>query len=365
MSVKVIHAADLHLDSAFAGLSPEQATARRREQRNILNKLAQLEKAEAVDIVLLSGDIFDRISTYAETDQAMLDAFGRMSAEIFIAPGNHDYYCERSPYAVLSMPENVHIFRSESISSFTLPRLNCRVWGAGFMADKCRNLLEGFSVGGSGMTEIMVMHADLNAGEYNPITLAQIESSGLDYLALGHIHTYSGIRLAGKTYFAYPGCPEGRGFDETGIKGVIAGTVGKNDCALRFVPVQGHRYDVLKVSVTGKDPVKAALEAAIGAGKNDFCRMKLNGECESEVDLDAVKAALEGVYAGAEVEDNTFVMPDVWAGAGEDNLRGVFLDKLRQKYNSADADAKARAVLAAKFAIAAMDNYDVPEMNGE
>jgi DNA repair exonuclease SbcCD nuclease subunit len=365
VSVKIIHAADLHLDSVFAALSPEQATERRRDQRNILHALAKLEKTEAADIILLSGDIFDRISTYSETDQAMLEAFGKMKAEIFIAPGNHDYYCARSPYALLPLPENVHVFKSESISSFTLPRLNCRVWGAGFMADKCRNLLEGFSVGKSDMTEIMVLHADLSGGEYNPITSEQIEKSGLDYLALGHIHTYSGIKHAGSTCYAYPGCPEGRGFDETGVKGFIAGTVEKHDCALRFVPIAGHRYDVFTVSVTGKDPATAALEAAGVVEKGDCCRMKLTGECEKPVDIKAVIASLNQIYANVQVEDGTFVLPDVWEGAGEDNLRGVFLDKLRGKYDKADANGKAQAILAAKFAVAAMDNYDVPEMSGE
>ena len=49
---------------------------------------------------------------------------------------------------------------------------------------------------------------------YGPISPGDIAASRLDYLALGHIHQASGLQREGSTYWAYPGCPEGRGFDE-------------------------------------------------------------------------------------------------------------------------------------------------------
>ena len=38
--LKFLHAADFHLDSAFAGLRPEQAAARRRESRESCRRFA-------------------------------------------------------------------------------------------------------------------------------------------------------------------------------------------------------------------------------------------------------------------------------------------------------------------------------------
>ena len=65
--LKLIHAADLHLDSPFAGLSPERAAQRRQEQRQLVRNLADLAAQEQVDLVLLSGDLFDSGRIYRDT----------------------------------------------------------------------------------------------------------------------------------------------------------------------------------------------------------------------------------------------------------------------------------------------------------
>ena len=59
MSVKIVHAADFHLDSAFGALSAEQARQRRRESRELLTRLCNYVNQNGVDLVLLAGDLFD------------------------------------------------------------------------------------------------------------------------------------------------------------------------------------------------------------------------------------------------------------------------------------------------------------------
>ena len=73
----------------------------------------------------------------------------------------------------------------------------------------------------------MVLHGDtLNPNSpYNAVTKEQIASSGLRYLALGHIHQSSGLLRAGHTAYAWPGCAMGRGFDELGEKGAYLVTL--------------------------------------------------------------------------------------------------------------------------------------------
>ena len=112
MSVKIVHAADFHLDSAFGALSAEQARQRRRESRELLTRLSNYVNQNGVDLVLLAGDLFDSDTTYRETLEALSEALGAMRARVFIAPGNHDPYSAKSPYATLSWPENVHVFLS-------------------------------------------------------------------------------------------------------------------------------------------------------------------------------------------------------------------------------------------------------------
>ena len=70
---KIVHAADFHLDSAFGGLPTEKARERRREARDMVDRLADLVLAERAELVLLSGDLFDGDRVYPET----LDQIGR------------------------------------------------------------------------------------------------------------------------------------------------------------------------------------------------------------------------------------------------------------------------------------------------
>ena len=130
--MRVLHAADLPLDSAFAALSADRARQRRRESREILNTLAQLAQREQVDLVLLAGDLFDGERVYPETVEQLKSALENMTCPVFISPGNHDPYTKNSPYAKEEWPENVHIFRAEELTAVPIPTLNCVVYGAAF-----------------------------------------------------------------------------------------------------------------------------------------------------------------------------------------------------------------------------------------
>ena len=145
MSVKIVHAADFHLDSAFGALSAEQARQRRRESRELLTRLCNYVNQNGVDLVLLAGDLFDSDTTYRETLEALSEALGAMQARVFIAPGNHDPYSAKSAYATLSWPENVHVFTSKTVERVELPELGCAVYGAAFTAPvQDESLLAGF-----------------------------------------------------------------------------------------------------------------------------------------------------------------------------------------------------------------------------
>ena len=238
--LKLIHGADFHLDAPFAALSPEKARQRREEQRQLLTRLADLAETEGADLVLLSGDLLDGGETYQETVEALSRTLGQIKAPVFIAPGNHDPYGPRSVYAGTVWPDNVHIFTAVQPESVELPELNCVVHGAAFTTPQAdRSPLMGFSAPRDGKLHLMALHGDVaGQGRYGPIDPADIAASGLTYLALGHIHACSGLQKAGDTYWAYPGCPEGRGFDETGEKGVLAVTVEDDrTVSVRFVPL--------------------------------------------------------------------------------------------------------------------------------
>ena len=126
--VKLLHAADLHLDSAFSALPPEKAAQRRAEQRLVLERLTAL--SEGCAAVLLAGDLFDSARVYRDTLEALRAALAACRCPVFIAPGNHDALLPGSPYLENGWPENVHIFKSDALEAVELPELNCVVHGA-------------------------------------------------------------------------------------------------------------------------------------------------------------------------------------------------------------------------------------------
>ena len=362
--MRILHAADLHLDSAFAALSADKARQRRRESRDILNTLAQLARREQVDLVLLSGDLFDGEHVYPETIEQMKSAFAKMTCPVFISPGNHDPYTARSPYTTEDWPENVHIFRAEELMAVAIPRLRCVVHGAAFTQQhRETEALDGISIPDDGQVHLLCLHGAVNepGSEYGNISREQIARSGFDYLALGHIHQYSGAQKEGKSVWVYPGCPEGRGFDETGDKGAVLVDVENGAVEVRFVALCRRRYRILNVDVTDSAPMDALERVMPETAADDICRVIFTGEVGGQgIDLRALEDDLAHRFYALEVRDETRVAQDIWYGAGEDSLRGLFLADLRARYDTAkDETEKERIISAVRFGLAAMDGRDI------
>lgn len=363
MALKFIHAADFHLDSAFAALPAGRAVERRRESRELAFRLADYVNAHGIPLVLLAGDLFDSAAPYRETGEALAEALGRMKAQVLAAPGNHDWYGPGSPWTTVKWPENVHIFREDAITAIDLPDLGVTVHGAAFTGpEQAGSLLAGFTAPDDGRVHIGLLHGEIEPAEarYNPLRREEIAASGLTYLALGHIHKRQEPKTYGKTLCAWPGCVEGRGFDELGEKGFYEGVIDGGKVSLTFVPFARRRYEILDVDVTGRSPREAAEAALPKDTASDLYRLRLTGEAgEGGAGARALETALSGRFYALEVRDHTRVAEDVWARAGEDSLRGLFLRELRAKWDAAGDDAGREAVvLAVRFGLAALDHRD-------
>jgi len=360
--LKILHAADLHLDSPFEGLSAGKAAIRRKEQRELLARLADLAVTEQVDLVLLAGDLLDSSNTYYETGEELIRALRGISVPVFIAPGNHDWYSAKSPYARLRLPDNVHVFTEQAIRSVVLPELRTRVYGAAFTEPNCHSLLDGFRCEKvEGMYNILCLHGDptVKDSRYNPITEQQLEYSKLDYAALGHIHKASGLLRAGSTWYSWPGCPEGRGFDETGEKTVNIVTLDGSICELETVSIAKRRYEILRLDTEGEDPLLAIPSQIPDDTVSDVYRIVLTGETDAPPDLNKLYENLSDMFFELQLRDETRLRKSVWDNAGEDTLRGLFLGRLRERFESAHSEEeRIRIEQAARWGLAALDNAE-------
>lgn len=360
--MRILHAADLHLDSAFAGLAEEKAALLRQESRDILRRMVDWANDHAADVMLLSGDLFDSDRMYSQTARTLAQALARFRGRIFVSPGNHDFYAPGSGYDAVDWPENVHIFTSRRPQTVLLRSLNASVTGAAFTAAEEWEPFDGASFsGGDAPIRLGVLHGEVTRGEskYRAIPPAEIEKTNLTYLALGHVHRCAGVQRAGNTAYAYPGCLPGRGFDETGDKGFLYGEITPEKVELEFIPFAPRRYQSVTADITDRDPADAVRQALDPDCGQDICRVLLTGSRRENFSLSALTSELSGLCAALELTDETYPEEDVWARCGEDSLRGLFLQNLRARYDGADEDEKRQLLQAARFGLAALDNRDL------
>lgn len=350
MGLKILHTADWHMDSPFAGLPQERQSWLKGEQRRLPGKIAELARRERCDLVLLSGDVFDSPDV-RESVPIVREALASCGIPVLIAPGNHDYLTAGSPWLMESWPENVGIFPGD-VAYVDIPELECRVYGAGYRDSECAGLLENFRAERSAHYQLMVLHGDPMRlrSPYCPITAAQVRDSGLDYLALGHIHKAGSFR-SGATLCGWPGCPMGRGYDETGEKGVYIVELGERT-SIRFVPLDTPRFYDLEVDL---DTQK--LEHILPPAENfHFYRVRLAGSGGESAD--ALRAQFSWL-PNLELIDHRTKGSDPWERTGEDSLEGIYFRLLRQKLECAEPAETERIRLAAEISRKILDKREV------
>lgn len=348
--LRILHIADLHLGSPFASLPREKALLRRQQQTDLLHHLTGL--CRQADLVLLAGDVLDTRQARPETVTLLRQTLARWQLPVFISPGNHDPFTADSPWATVQWSENVHIF-SGPMRPVQLPQLRCRVWGAAFRERESEGLLRTISRAEDSFLEVGVLHGDpVNPGPYGYLPAEAIRDCGLDYLALGHIHQAALPRQLGRTWFGWPGVALGRGFDETGEKGVFLVELDRDHCRTEFIPSPLPRYESRTV-----DADKLLLPPELDG---TICRLILSGESEP-LDLNALHAQLADRFWHLELEDRTIPREDLWQRAGDGTLYGRTMALLKARYDEAENEQQRQlALLAAQYARAALEGRDTP-----
>ena len=316
----------------------------------IPGKVAEIAMRERCELMLLAGDLFDGPYT-KESLQALREALEQVEIPVVITPGNHDFMGMSSPWDREIWPENVYIFTDSQVESMTIPSLSCRIYGAGFTGMDCPSLLEGFHASGTETYQIGVMHGDptQTASPYNPVTRVQVEGSGLSYLALGHIHK-AGSFWAGNTLCAWPGCPMGKGYDETGEKGVLIAELSQQT-QIRFVSLPMPQFADISVKVQ-ENPENTLNSLLPPVGNDYFYRVTLTGECE-----DFSVSGLQKTFSrfpNLQLRDKTCRPLDLWDHLGEDSFEGMYFSLLHKKTEE-EPEAALLAARLSKFILSGQE----------
>ena len=353
--IKILHTADWHIDAPLREFTDWQRRELRASLLELPGRVADLCIREGCDLMLLSGDVFDGPYT-REGYEAVYRALERVEIPVFISPGNHDPYREGSVWTREQWPDNVYLFRHNEITSFGIRELDCRIYGAAFTGSDCPALLADFQADCSERYALLVLHGDPTnpSSPYNPITAAQVREAGVDYAALGHIHA-QGRFEAGAGICAWPGCAMGKGYDETGTKGVLIAEL-EESVHVRFLPLTGPRFLAYDLEVSG-DPVDMVASLLPPGGSLDHYRVRLTGEARPGF-LDYMPTQFRD-YPNLTILDETVPLGDIWEGAGEDHLTGLFLGFLQNAARDADLDTAEKLELAARIGRKILEGREV------
>jgi DNA repair exonuclease SbcCD nuclease subunit len=217
--VRFLHTADIHLSRPFGFLPPSLAEERRRDQRRTLTRIADLALEREVDVVLVSGDLFDSPIPDPSDVEAVTKEFSRLAdsgKRIFVIPGNHDYVSPGGFWHHFGV-DGLHIFLDTEWSTVVLEEFGISISGVAFDRSKSeRRAFEGLTLT-KDMPSIAMVHASYEVFEgflekYHPFSAAELAVTNASYAALGHYHKHNPISV-GRTAACYPGTPEGISFD--------------------------------------------------------------------------------------------------------------------------------------------------------
>ncbi len=374
--IKILHCADLHLDSPMSAFDIARAEARRNDLRAAFTSMILSVKINKIDFLLIAGDLFDCEFVSKDTIALIAKEFASIpECNVIISPGNHDPYTASGHYRRAEFPDNVYIFDSPELTYFDFPEKNTTVYGWAFISehmDSCP--LNGFSVENESRINILTAHGDLDApgSSYCNISSTVLAGCGFDYVALGHRHTYTEAKQLGGGYVSYSGCLEGRGFDECGVKGAVL-AVAEKDAGLRFAAKfmrfgkRKYEDDILDIEGS-RSNADAAEKIASHIAQNHYgedvaLRLHLVGNVSGDFKLSptVLKEHFSSLFL-LEIIDETMPLLDLGKLKQDPTLRGEFYRSLEPLLSSADEKERECAAMALRCGLAALNGNDFTEI---
>lgn len=376
--VKLIHTADLHLDSAFRSrFTKEEAENRRQKQLMAWKELLSFAVEKKVQGILIAGDLFDSpVISHGTMDFFLSTISEHPEISFFYLRGNHD--TENTFRYQENLPKNLFLF-SEKGKKY---RLNDRLLLAGVeygTKDISFGENEGATQGAGQAAEqgvgqenahgaealskseseseeeskflklreedcnILLLHGALYQGTpkgevvqgEEGIFLKNLEKLPLSYIALGHIHKGGEGKLNNGALWAYPGCLQGRGFDEEGERGFLYLKVEEEKKEIRkeFIPIKQGEFRILEIELLEDEGTLACLKKIevemekAGIAKEDSLRIILKGKkgLEQERNLRYLQLQLQDSVFFLEIRDECELSWNREEAMKEKSLKGEFL----------------------------------------
>ena len=315
--MKFIHCADLHIDSKLeSGLSQTNARIRREELLSSFLRLAARAEEIGARAVIIAGDLFDSERVSARSRKLVLDVISKHTGvDFLLLTGNHD----EGIGDTLNAPENLKLFSSE-LTAYDYE--NVRIAGVTEYTD---GVFDGAFV--PEMINIAVLHGE-NRTDFS---FDSMKERFIDYLALGHYHSYSAAPLDSRGIYCYSGCLEGRGFDECGDKGYVLIETDGNSLTHTFVPFAARRVEEINVDMsegyTLADQSRIFAKGLEGVSRENMVKVNIVGKYETEREkfYENIAAEYRDSFFCFKLTDRSVLYIDPASYVNDVSLKGEFI----------------------------------------
>ena len=324
--MKIIHTSDIHLGSPQSTrLSPVKIRERKRELFEGFERIISEGRRIGARAFIIAGDLFDSESVTGRLIDSTLAAIeGGAPLEFFYLAGNHEGDALVSSGRAL--PKNLHIF-GEDWTYFDLDGVTFA--GRSECSEDMFDTLELSPM----KKNIVVLHGELRDRSAAPEAIGKRDASGrnIDYLALGHYHSYSASEIDRRATAVYSGTPEGRGFDEIGECGFVIIDTEERPVSHKFVKSAKRAVRITKLDITGarhtgEVEYRAAAKLA-DISSEDLVRLELIGAYKPEVsyDTEALERKFSSRFYHFEVKDSSRMEIDKEDYKNDKTLKGEFI----------------------------------------
>lgn len=350
--MKIIHCADLHFDSKLnANLDKESAKQRKAEILHTFARMVAYAADNGVKAILIAGDLFDTANTSATVRNAFLyEITQHPDLNFYYLRGNHDennFLLEEE-----ELPENLRTFDARW-RTYAEADGKITISGIEFPAQDADSVFLGCALDGEKFN-IVMLHGQEAVATGNDrtqvINLRALRGRGIDYLALGHVHAYKKEALDARGVYCYPGCLEGRGFDECGEHGFVLLDVDEKSGKYthEFIPFAKRRLYAVEADVTGclttAEMVARVEEALAAAGckKEDLVKIILKGmvDVACEKDPAYLQARFSPDFYFFKVCDETSLLVAAEDYRLDASLKGEFVRQVTEDASIPEEDKK-------------------------
>lgn len=336
--MKIIHCADLHLGSRENKELGSVASQRKSELIQSVKNMVDYAKKNDIKVILLSGDVFDSDSPSKKDKNFFYDLVNNNPQIDFLyLKGNHDI---KGLYD--QSYDNLKQF-NDDWTYYTYD--NIVIAGVELTNDNYSNIYSTLKLE-KNRINIVMLHGEIGKSMgVQSIKISNLVDKNIDYLALGHLHSYQSKIIDSRGIYAYSGCLEGRGFDECGDKGFVEIEIKDNKIIHKFIPSSLRKIQDITIDISNSkslDKIKDKVQKETDKYSNDdILKVTIKGEIpyNLRLDEDDIKSAIISKHF-VKVLIKTMPEIDVEKYKDQMSLKGRFIKMINSNNELTDEEKK-------------------------